>query len=243
MSIVALMVTKNEADRYLEPALDWLDQQVDEIFVYDDDSTDATRDIAKNYGCVARRSQGHSSFLEHEGRFRTDALRSLESVMQPHADDWIFVADADEFYVPNMERLDDLVAQCQPHHEAVRIRIHTVWDQVNGELLHRVDGPWDTLYEPRLWKWRAGLSFADVPMACRNEPVFITMNYGLQSMPQNIGSAILHYGYASHADRARRFKRYTSLPEHGHSPELIESIHDPRVVWGSWAGEVPVDVR
>lgn len=244
MSIIALVVTKNEADRYLEPALDWLHKQVYEIFVYDDDSIDATRDIAKNYGCVVRRGPYRSSFLKHEGRFRTDALRSLETVMAPHDGDWIFVADADEFFVPNVERLKDLIAQCQPHHEAVRIRIHTVWEQVDGELHHRIDGPWSTLYEPRLWKWRPGLAFADVPMACRNEPVFITMNYGLQSMPQNVDSAILHYGYASHADRARRFKRYTSeVPAHGHAPELIESIHDPQVVWAPWPGEVPTDVR
>lgn len=244
MSIIALMVTKNEADRYLEPALDWLDQQVDEIFVYDDESTDKTRDIANSYGLVCRRGQGRPPFLEHEGRFRTDALRSLETVMAPRDDDWIFVADADEFFVPNNDRLDDLIAGCQPHHEAVRIRIHTVWEQVDGELHHRIDGPWSTLYEPRLWKWRAGLAFADAPMACRNEPVFITMNFGLQAMPQDVGSAILHYGYASQRDRAHRYKRYTSeVPTHGHAPELIESIHDPQVVWTSWPGEVPADVR
>ena len=58
-------------------------------------------------------------------------------------------------------------------------------------------------------------------------------------------AAILHYGYASPADRARRYKRYTSLADHGHAPEFIESIVDGTERWVPrvWAGEVPCDVR
>jgi hypothetical protein len=165
--------------------------------------------------------------------------------MSPRDGDWIFVADADEFYVPNPERLEDLIAGLQPHQEAVRIRVHSVWDQVDGVLRHRLDGPWDTIYAPRLWKWRPSLAFADVPMACRNEPVFFTMNWGLVADTAANGSAILHYGYASPADRARRYKRYTSLADHGHAPEFIESIVDGTERWVPrvWAGEVPCDVR
>lgn len=241
--ITALMVTKDEGERYLEPALDWLTTQVDQVFVYDDDSTDNTREIAANYAVVARKQPSVPSFLEHEGRFRTAALRTLETVVQPSEGDWIFIADADEFFVPNTDSLGQLVDQCQPHHRAVRIRIHTVWNQgEGGELLHRVDGPWSTLYEPRLWKWQPNLAFADAAMACRNEPVFVTMNIGLQSMPHS-GSAILHYGYASPADRAHRYTRYSSLPDHGHSPVFIESIMDPRGEWETWAGEVPCGIR
>jgi glycosyltransferase involved in cell wall biosynthesis len=241
--IIALMVTKNEADRYLEPALDWLSQQVDQIFVYDDDSTDTTRDIAKNYGCVTRRGRGNPSFLEHEGRFRTNALRSLESVMHPHDGDWIFIADADEFFVPHYEDLHDLIARCQPHHEAVSINIHSVWDQTDGIIRLRYDGPWSTIVAPRLWKWRPHLSFADVPMGCRNEPVFFTQAWGLWERELPTGSAILHYGYASPADRMRRYKRYTALADHGHSSEFIDSIVQEPDALGVWAGEVPCDIR
>lgn len=237
------MVTKNEASRYLTEALDWLDNQVDQIFVYDDDSDDETRDIASHYGVVCRRQPSVSTFLEHEGRFRTAALRTLETVVHPHDGDWIFVADADEFFVPNTDRLEDYLSQLQPHHQAVRTRIHSVWDIVDGELFHRVDGPWSTLNEPRLWKWREGLAFADTPMACRNEPVMVTMQPGLIYEPET-GSAILHYGYASHADRARRHTRYTSeLSYHGHSEPFIDSIMDPRVAWGSWTGEIPCGIK
>lgn len=241
--IIGLMVTKDEEGRYLEPALDWLDNQVDQVFVYDDGSTDRTREIAADYGVVVPRQQGVPSFLEHEGRFRQAALRTMETMINPSEDDWVFIADADEFYVAFPDALDQLIEHTEPHHVAVRIRVHSVWSITDGTLYHRVDGPWSTLYEPRLWKWRPHLSFADVPMGCRNEPVFVSMNPGLVSYPLT-NSAILHYGYASPADRARRYKRYTSeVPAHGHSPTFIESILDPRGQWESWAGEIPSDVR
>lgn len=241
--IYGLMVTKNEEHRYLEQALDWLDNYVDQIFVYDDASTDRTREIAAGYGVVVPRQVTVPTFLDHEGRFRQGALRSLETVCQPTEDDWVFIADADEFFVAFPDDLDSLIEHTEPHHIAVRIRVHSVWTIEDGVLYHRVDGPWSTIYEPRLWKWRPHLSFADVPMGCRNEPVLVTMNPGLVSYPLT-NSAILHYGYASPADRATRYRRYTSeVSAHGHSPTFIESITDARGQWESWAGEIPSDIR
>ena len=242
--IYALMVTHNEADRYLQDALAWLTAQVNGVFVYDDQSTDDTLKVAQSFtplGVHTWKRTKPPSFLEHEGRFRTMALRAMEAKFCFTEDDWVFMADADEFFVPFGETLWDLVDMADPGNIAIRIRIHSVWEQRCKELWHRIDGPWDTLYEPRLWKWREGLAFADKPMACRNEPVMVTMQPGnIASIPT--GSAILHYGYASQRDRMHRYKRYTELPDHGHSDAFIESIVDDRVNLMLWRGSRPADV-
>jgi glycosyltransferase involved in cell wall biosynthesis len=247
VSIYALMVTFNEEDRYLQEALAWLSAQVDGIFVYDDRSTDRTYEIARSFEKVeAWRRVRRPSFMEHEGQFRTAALRAMESIVTMDDLDWVFVADADEFFVPNTETLQDLVVgveRAMPHAHAIRLRIHSVWEENELGLQHRIDGPWQTLYEPRLWRWREGYAFADKAMACRNEPVMVTMQPGLIAEPPT-GSAILHYGYASPRDRALRYKRYTSLGRnHGHNPVFIESIMDSRPVLVSWGGSRPAEIR
>ncbi|HHV63026.1 MAG TPA: glycosyltransferase [Firmicutes bacterium] len=52
--LTAMMVVRNEADRFLVPVLDDLTQWVDEIVILDDASTDSTPDICRSYAKVVK---------------------------------------------------------------------------------------------------------------------------------------------------------------------------------------------
>jgi hypothetical protein len=242
MRIHALMCTRNEAGRYLEEALTWLLAQVDSVLVYDDGSTDDTEKLVTSFHhpdlAFVSRGETTPTFMEHEGMFRTASLRVLEQYRRPDEGDWVFIADADEFYVPASHTLRELAAYATAS-LAVRIRIHTVWGYEDRHLVHRIDNAWSTLYEPRLWRWLPGGEFANKAMACRNEPTYITQNTHQIATPSGVESAILHFGYASAADREERYKRYSSLADHGHHPPMIESIMDERVVTTPWAHTIP----
>jgi glycosyltransferase involved in cell wall biosynthesis len=248
--ILALMVTRNEADRYLEEALVWLTNQVDGVLVYDDNSTDNTVAIAQSFAFagvkVWNRGPNVPTFMEHEGNFRTAALRVLEKIFYLTENDWVFVIDADEFYVPVKDETHGTLynlADLTPSNMLARcIRIHTVWGEHDGHLQYRVDGAWNTLFEPRLWRWREGGEFANAPMACRNEPTYVTQNAMQIYRGDDTMSAILHYGYANEKDRMVRHKRYTALADHGHHPPFIDSIVDHRVETRCWQWTKPADI-
>ena len=71
MRILGVMPVRDEADRWLDASLSWQKNFLDDIFVYDDRSTDRTLQIAlKHTPNVKVRSEDEPSFLEHEGKFR-----------------------------------------------------------------------------------------------------------------------------------------------------------------------------
>lgn len=64
--ILGMIVTKNEADRYLDCNLAWHSKLLDGIVVYDDQSDDATAEVAEFHRCrYVRRDDGVPTFLEH----------------------------------------------------------------------------------------------------------------------------------------------------------------------------------
>src|SRR5688572_10892280 len=96
--LYGLVVTRNEAGRYLNACLEHMIPFFDAVFVFDDRSIDATVRIAESLGCeVAVRSEVQQSFLEHEGRFRQSAWLTMMNRLRPNIGDWVFSFDADEF--------------------------------------------------------------------------------------------------------------------------------------------------
>ena len=70
------MYKRQEKDRYLEDCINHAFTFLNEIFVYDDRSTDGSAELAMDLGCrVVRRPDSRPSFLNHEGKFRYAAWR------------------------------------------------------------------------------------------------------------------------------------------------------------------------
>lgn len=247
--IFVLMVAKNEADRFLHQAIANVAPHVAEVFVFDDQSSDGTPQVARDAGArVVVRGPEVPSFLEHEGKFRQAALDDMAAGCQMEEGDWVLILDSDEIMVCAHTLSQGLQAATvlaeSDGYMAVRIPIPTVWGDGSSETLTapqvRVDGFWGDLAEPRLWRWRPDALFLNKPMGCRNEPTYVWQNPILDAPS---GLAIMHYGYAWPEDQKERFNRYMSLRDHGHNPTFIASIRtNPKLrAWdGPW---IPVTRR
>lgn len=234
MKIFGLMVAKNEAGRYLDLALSAARPVVDELFVFDDGSTDTTVAIAEGHGClVASRHPSGPSFLEHEGRFRQQSWDVFEQALEPEIGDWVLAVDADELVTAigdPRELLREAAMISNGRGELSRvIEIPEIFDVRDGVPYVRMDGWWGKIRGTRFFAYRPDGRFADKPMGSGSEPTYIRDRVG-QSVE---GFWLLHLGYACHDDRVEKFRRYSHRS--GHADQHVASIlKEPRLV--EWVG-------
>lgn len=213
------MVTRNEAERYLELSLASVRPVVDELFVFDDQSTDTTVEIARNHGCIAEvRSDDTPPFLAHEGQFRQGAWDAFCERLHPQVGDWILAVDADEIVVSVGNPSDVLRDAASPLYLSRVLQIPEVFDVRCGWPYVRVDGAWGKIQGTRFFAWRPGGVFADRSMASGSEPTYISARVG----PVVDGFWLLHLGYAREGDRHTKYERYSART--GHSNGHVESI-------------------
>lgn len=234
------MVTRNEADRYLEVCLSALRGATAATFVYDDQSTDDTRAICEKWGCAVFRRPNHvPNFESSEGRFRMAAWMTFEEKCRPQEGDWVLSIDADEIIVAD-DRLEDKLRNLAADAadagvSAVNIPIPEAWGFSVGPPplpLIRTDGYWGDLKAPRLFAYKPGGRYRLVDMACGSAPTYVQPPYLLAS-----GLEILHLGYADRADRQIKYRRYASRP--GHNPAHVASILSTSPTLREWAGPFP----
>lgn len=225
--IVASLVVKNEADRYLKEFLKWNSQWWDDLFVFDDASSDSTRLICSGYGEVVRCHFSVNPFMRNEGEFRSAGWAAMEERMDLKEGDFVFSIDADEFLVGTNKGPDSIrdllerlaVRLTEEGKNAANIDIPEVWDTCLP-LSIRKDGLWTNKKLPRLTKYFRGGEFRNQAMACGSTPT-----YSYQNMLEgDFDVSLLHFGYAKEQDRIDRYDRYTSLVNHGHNPTHILSI-------------------
>lgn len=247
--IYGLMVTKNEADRYLEDCLAWHMSFLDGVFVYDDRSDDDTVAIAERHGCdVEVRDVDDPSFLEHEGRFRQHSWELAQESLSLSHGDWVLAFDADEFLVDAAtadpvgirQSLEDAVSHALPACASVRLPRPEIWGFLHeghdpARPVHRMDGWWGRIECTRLFAWRPHGTIADKAMGCGSEPSYVARS---PVSPLNHGLYLLHYGYVDPADRQEKYDRYTGLADHGHNDAHVQSILAvPQL--DVWNGEYP----
>lgn len=235
MRILWTLVTKNEVPRYLESCLAHLLKitSPDNVFLYDDQSTDGTLDLASHIlPHVMVRPDGVPTFREAEGSMREHAWTSMIDKLKPEQGDWIFSIDADEFFLGSPEKA---VAKAEELEcLSMNFKIHEIW-KINP-IMKRVDGFWDTITGTRAIQYfpNANQQFASSGMGCGSVP-----QYGLIAPVRFNVPCILHYGYASPEDVQPKYDFYTSKFDNGHSSPHIESIiGTPNLL--EWVGERPV---
>ena len=247
VTVHAICSIRNEAHRWLQSSLTNTASVADTLFVWDDQSTDDSRDVARGIAtAVAVRPNGVPSFIEHEGRFRQAAWNAWERTIGPAEGDWVLAIDADEFWVPLARHVPARLAlQCSAAYSALNecrstnIAVPEMWTL--RPLQIRVDGQWANCFGPRLYRWPGpGATFKDVPMGCGSSPTQVTgieaSEIGLVAFGQ-----ILHFGYVHPDDLQEKYRRYSSLADHGHLSSHIESIiRPPRLA--PWEGPVPPEV-
>ena len=136
MRTIATFVMRNEEHRYLNACLKWTSQFVDDIFVFDDQSTDDSVAIARQYGPVAVRHGSTASFLQNESEFREAAWMTMQNTLEPERGDIILALDTDEFVIMNGFNLTLEIG------EVLQVPIHEVFGVKENVPMIRTDGYW-----------------------------------------------------------------------------------------------------
>lgn len=221
MKLIASMIVKNEADRYLGPCLEHLLGFCDEVRIVDDGSTDdfSHVDWAADERVLVERSST-STFFQHEGRARQRLLEFTMDGSPTH----VLAIDADEFVTDG----EAIRRTCSTPGRATvwLLDMLEVWNVDEDDLVIRTDGGWaprpvPILYavprarNPRTW------AILDRPGGCGREPVAVAQQ---RSRARPAGGQILHFGWTNVADRADRHARYANADSFGHNPKHIQSI-------------------
>jgi glycosyltransferase involved in cell wall biosynthesis len=224
--IIAQMVGKNEASRFLEPVLQRLSSQVDKIIFTDDCSDDNTAEIASKYAEVFTTDK--TMFTESEGNLRSNAWKNLEKFAKEG--DWIVAIDCDEMlYSTKEQEIRDVLNQSP--FDVVNVRFYHMWN----ETQYRVDKLWAPNNSSRIFRYRSGGEFFDKKLACGSEPTYVvswlrTRNYWVHS-----NLIMQHLGYIKDEDKKSKYERYMTLDQgEFHNIKHIESIIDQNPVLLNW---------
>ncbi len=223
--LIAQMVVRNEADRFLDEVLEHTRGFVDEIIVTDDASTDNTPEIAKRYTDYVYRND-ETLFVEDEGRLRQTAWDNLSN----HASegDVILCLDADEKLFFTDLGLEDLF---RTKFNVFGITFYHMWNESH----FRVDKAWAPVVSSRMFRFYEGGFFRDRRLACGSEPIYIQDFIRSGSFLQNTGMMMQHLGYLRDEDKQAKYERYMSLDKgEFHSLQHLQSILDPHPVLASW---------
>lgn len=239
MRTIALMVTRNEAHRYLQAVLDWTRPIVDEMVVFDDGSTDDTCRIALDAGAtVGFRGDDVPRFTENESAFRQAAWSFVGEFLHPTTDDFVVCLDADEFlltinHVTARAGLEDAIKQAEAEScDVIDVPVAEVfeYDERSARPMVRDDGQWGKIRAARIARWQRRPVFRDAKLAGGSLPQ-------IAGPPLRLGDpVILHAGYRRWSDRLDKHTRYSSVK--GHSSRHVDSILQPGI-YTPWPHPLP----
>lgn len=228
MKLIANMVGKNEADRFLIPVLEHLKNIVDEIVFTDDCSDDPTMAIAKDFGCHTYQTP-EPLFSKHEGQLRQTAWSNL--VKHAQKGDWILAIDCDEKLYTTDPSLNLEYLCNQKDYDVLNIKFYHMWN----ETQYRVDKAWVPNNSSRLFKFYPYGTYADRKMACGSEPSYVQMLISNHRYLVNTGLVMQHLGYVKDEDKIMKYERYTKLDGGDfHAMAHIESIADMNPTLIDW---------
>lgn len=230
MKLVAMMIVRNEVDRYLRVCLDSLLGFCDEIRILDDASEDAFREIDWLGERVQIQRNSEPQFFEHEGYARQALLDWTMEGNPTH----ILAIDADEI-VGDGQALRRALEEGSAT-GVTKLSMTEIWGADEDYLFVRTDGDWRprpigiAFAVPEDW-WtnrqiRRHFRIRPEALACGRTPAWITMA-GNRTTTEAV-SDILHFGWACEADRDARYQRYV-VHDGGqfHKNKHLESI-----MWG-----------
>ena len=225
--IIAQMIGKNEANRFLEPVLQQLSDQVDKIIFTDDCSEDNTAEIAAKYAEVF--STEKTLFTENEGNLRSKAWKNLEKFAKEG--DWIVAIDCDEMLFHSQGRsIRDTLGQSP--YDVINVRFYHMWN----ETQYRVDKLWAPNNSSRIFRYRDNGSFFDKKLACGSEPTYVVSWIRQKNYWVHSNLVMQHLGYVRDEDKRIKYDRYMSLDKgEFHNIKHLESILDKNPVLLNWS--------
>ena len=222
MNLIASLVVHNELDRYLLPCVKHLTEFCDDVRVFDDGSTDGTREALAGIDRVTYRQQEQSTFYAHEGQTREKALNFAREANPTH----VLAIDADEF-IDDGARFRKMVEGSQQ--DVLTLHMEEVWKANTKTIATREDGGWRQHPVPIVWRvtrqMRGPWSMPNKALACGRVPLGVVRSrYRVQAT----GVSILHFGWANVADRQERYQRYVEADGgRFHASRHLQSIMFP----------------
>lgn len=204
MKLIASVILRNEAARYLEPFVAHLLEFCDEIRCLDDGSTDGWREqLAGAWGKDGARVLSTNATTRDDGsvafNHHADARNQL---LQFTLDGWpthILAVDADEFVADGAA-----VRRSCERGRSCSLVMEEIWEVCAETLCVREDGGWRSHPVGMVWA-----------PAMRARASYLIADYGHATgrTPQGVGggpavSECLHLGWARESERAERYARY-----------------------------------
>lgn len=198
--IVALCRVKNGGEIFRK-CLIQVSSMVDEVLVFDDNSTDNTEEIAKRFGNVVYYKTEWNTLDEAR-----DRQWMLEKAREMKAD-WCWIFDHDEMPSERLKRdLREIVENANPERDLICFKRDDFWDNENQV---RVDGVWGTFWQGRLFRVRK--QFAVLSNRTKGDANFHCSAHGpippqcIEYLPYTIW----HYGNMTVQERLRKYLWYT----------------------------------
>ncbi len=203
MKLVAAVISRDEASRYIKWTIPSLLSFCDEVRVIDDDSVDGTHKILADYGCVVKRND-RPMFFEHEGRARNALLDWALEANPTH----LLMVDCDEIVANGQDLRDAILTNSSPS-GVWNLTMEEVWKADERFLYERVDGQWGSRKCPVLFEVPARMPgnwrIADRALACGREPMPVA-KAGIRRAP--VVTSLFHLGWANESERETRYDRY-----------------------------------
>lgn len=226
MALIAQMVVRNEANRFLVRVLDDLLSYVDEIVVTDDCSTDDTFQICSDYTDFIYKTE-ENLFVTNEGLLRQVALDNLAN--HAKTGDWILAIDADEIVWPTVLPIKELIKTVK--YDVFGLEFVNMWSETH----YRVDKFWAPITCTKLYRYMKGGKIKDRLLACGSEPTYVEESMRMGRWMKHSGLVLQHLGYVRDKDKKAKYSRYQEIDGgRYHSGEHLQSILDQHVQLREW---------
>ncbi len=220
MSLLGMLLVRNEADRWLSQVLLGMKWACDKIVVMDDASTDATAQICINSGATV--VQASESLWGINELKRRQQLWTLAEMVAKDGD-WFLCLDADETIQDIWKLPEKIKLADQYGADGLSFNLYDMWDETH----YRDDELWNA--HTRDWvmcvKYDANRKYIwrDTPLHCGRFPLNAWMTVG------QTGLAIQHWGWSRPEDREAKYRRYMEADPEGKNGSLAQykSILDP----------------
>ena len=221
MKIVAFLQLYNELEngnliRCLENCACW----ADEIFIYDDCSTDGSQEVYLKYTypdhIICGGSRDFTAELFHKQRLLELTLRS--------APNWIGWIDGDAVFDKYItEHCEELLCEVESKgHDCAQLRNMNLW---RHPAYFRLDDSFDDLWHVVFWKNTGKLHYNPIKRLHQQQyPLGMTNLYSIPYPTHRL----LHYGFATKERIIRKYLTYKSYGQKGWSLDRLVTEFPPK---------------
>jgi glycosyltransferase involved in cell wall biosynthesis len=225
MKLVGMVQTYNEmANGNLERCLESLIKYCDRVIVYNDGSTDDTKDylfdmqraVFKEHIDVQARDLYVINSETNDFKNELAHKQTMVALAREIGADWILRMDADEVIEPRGEQeIRDLLSDTDKTGWAFHMT--NLW---RSEAFYRVDNGYNNVIFNRLWRVHPDLHFnVERGLHLTNYPVGATDKEGFSDLE------IIHYGFASDKAIVDKYHMYKA---HGQSGQALDRLINER---------------